>query len=1675
MSWLRGRFLSESEAIGLSAPDAGQRQYGAFAHGDPVTLLMCDFEGQPEGFEHFHCLGFVVGCEAGRYDIAVRIPPSAEQNSGAALYAVLRDIPEGRLTAYSGTDAGEGAEGVAFDSLSDGQWSALAGGRQLVVTFDAVEQPRDELGRFASALAAAKETFSSVVGQWRRKDFSGSAKPLMGVSDAVVGAAKGFGLDLSGYVHAVDVYALQHMHKAHSNPSAERARGQLPITEDDWMKFPEVTAAPDYVAWGPKTREGKDLLVSLKTQADGSVLVLEEIRTGNRQLALHSARKYPATIHADALLKAENLNARSDSGNALIVVKLTDSGKSGANSTDSTTCAPWAVIHEAAHDSAFGDRSPKPPTPAQCEAGNYKVGRAKVQGFHVAIENPAGSIRRGTDPNGVAWETRMPAHYGYLSGTTGADGDGIDCFIGPWPELPDIYVVNQWLNGRFDEHKVMFGCVDEAHARSTYLASYSPGWQGLRDIVRVTPKQLRAWLRTGNPNKPLTSGDLSPESTSMDKVMWDGLQPIGKGMAEVLYALRASDADEGLLFDSLTEADLAAEFAPGDVDSVTLDAIAIESRRIESTAKALQRALNAQAGAVKPVDFTVSKPRIMQGVLNVTLMYRLSDGQTLTIFFNNPDATPRRLKPEDVLVSWKWLLNRKDVTIVVAPERGRDLNLNTVALRVMALAEKNSAAFTTAQAGAAAKEAVIADLKEQIKVKTEEFEGLERQIAAIKGGATVPAVTEPAEVIASRDLPFLQKDGSVSNAAGTENLPNDWTGIAVDYSDTNKFWLIGWENGERSFTLLKANTYEAAKSAADRDAIIADIVSAMDWGALGVTRPIAGGDFTFERDGGGRMTVTPELRAAVEAKLGSSLAEEDFPSDGVTALIPKARSRATPVPIPEGFFEFGDITAPARTLLAISASLPDQRGTAYTTAVEIEKQAALRGFKVAWSTARNAPTMDGASLDDSSASLFPDALFSELGSDGYLVGSVMKGENVIVTVTVRGDGMAYFEATPWLEANSFEAADLLASEELNVWTRTPMGAFILVEEHAESPEEYEARDAAERAAAEAEREAKLKAQQEAMTAKVDKMLAEAREFGAGKPGFAGAIVGVDGVNDALVNHPEGAFVFVIERGMPEMHFSMHSNQKAKKKGARYVLDRNGRLARIQVARSANVGRTYDHGIAAIKEQGGVLPAEQPPAPAAGGFRYAMVNRPPMVGSMPKGMFTVEPRPAAGQPHHDMARHGVAIFERELTDAETKSYELAPMLDGDAITAVANKIADQMSGYADQYVGMADEEPAEFENAVRVRIERVTVGHPPSIGDFVQLRSDVLAKLMSLARKDEPAPQGDEKGADYPLSATYANTGGSMPLTVRIKDKTVRFHIAATDQFVGDYLFSTMQEMAAGRGLAILNSITADGETMNKVRQQIADFGAKTPAKKEPSAEFLMLALTPFMGKAQMSAVRSGLKGEEGGYFRTTLAELLGVIDAMPKTGETDGQGDEAVARLHYFRGGSDWYITEKDVGSDEDEAARYEKARKAGALITTIKRPARQMQAFGYTILNGDRQNAELGYINIEELTDHGVELDFHFTPMTIGAIKNKGKRAPDKPTPPEKKSVEPTNPARDAAKQFLMDAKAGALDFADPAMTEKLEAAYTPFAEDAEIAELFNDAVNAFVDFETARAATIA
>lgn len=144
------------------------------------------------------------------------------------------------------------------------------------------------------------------------------------------------------------------------------------------------------------------------------------------------------------------------------------------------------------------------PTDGQREAGNYKKGRAWIRGIEVAIENTRGSTRCGIDSNGKKWESIMPHHYGYVRRTiSGADGDPVDVFIGPNPESEFVAAIDQFVDGKFDEHKFMLGFNNCQEAKAGYLAAYQPGWKGLKNITPMTLAQFRNFLAKGDTAKPL--------------------------------------------------------------------------------------------------------------------------------------------------------------------------------------------------------------------------------------------------------------------------------------------------------------------------------------------------------------------------------------------------------------------------------------------------------------------------------------------------------------------------------------------------------------------------------------------------------------------------------------------------------------------------------------------------------------------------------------------------------------------------------------------------------------------------------------------------------------------------------------------------------------------------------------------------------------------------------------------------------------------------------------------------------------------------------------------------------------------------------------------------------------------------------------------------------------------
>lgn len=179
------------------------------------------------------------------------------------------------------------------------------------------------------------------------------------------------------------------------------------------------------------------------------------------------------------------------------------SGDAGTTPTSDRTDAP-ATPH-ADIEAAAQEIEPEP-TDAQKEAGNYKKGHVKVQGLDISIENAKGAERSGTDPNGERWSVTMPAHYGYIKRTEGADGDHVDVYLGDMPDSDAVYIVNQIDpdSGAFDEHKVLLGTGSRAAAQRLYEAGFSDGRgkERMGSMTATTMDGFKAWLKDGDQSKP---------------------------------------------------------------------------------------------------------------------------------------------------------------------------------------------------------------------------------------------------------------------------------------------------------------------------------------------------------------------------------------------------------------------------------------------------------------------------------------------------------------------------------------------------------------------------------------------------------------------------------------------------------------------------------------------------------------------------------------------------------------------------------------------------------------------------------------------------------------------------------------------------------------------------------------------------------------------------------------------------------------------------------------------------------------------------------------------------------------------------------------------------------------------------------------------------------------------
>jgi len=144
------------------------------------------------------------------------------------------------------------------------------------------------------------------------------------------------------------------------------------------------------------------------------------------------------------------------------------------------------------------------------DGGRALVGHTTAAGEPVSLEEHKGQIRHRADSG----NSRMAADYGYIDNSR-KDHDGMktDAFVGPYHDSKKVFVVNQQHphTGKFNEHKVLLGYKDRAHALRDYAHSFSDGLghKRIQSVVEMGTHELKDWLKKSH-TAPLRKAEGGP-------------------------------------------------------------------------------------------------------------------------------------------------------------------------------------------------------------------------------------------------------------------------------------------------------------------------------------------------------------------------------------------------------------------------------------------------------------------------------------------------------------------------------------------------------------------------------------------------------------------------------------------------------------------------------------------------------------------------------------------------------------------------------------------------------------------------------------------------------------------------------------------------------------------------------------------------------------------------------------------------------------------------------------------------------------------------------------------------------------------------------------------------------------------------------------------------------------
>lgn len=173
-------------------------------------------------------------------------------------------------------------------------------------------------------------------------------------------------------------------------------------------------------------------------------------------------------------------------------------------------------------------------------------------------------------------------------------------------------------------------------------------------------------------------------------------------------------------------------------EAIVVNKFSGTEKRMTAVVRVLNRHL--KGSSIMALPPIVGKPRKAGGFAYVTVQLPFDDGQSVSVIFHSPEGDKRKISSSDTIIAFQWLLNRRDITHVVAPEDGTEVSLETIAKRVTQLVEKNSARFQSTQKDAVAERKELDDAKQAvIDAEERQVELMDRIVVLNNDVSTVDA------------------------------------------------------------------------------------------------------------------------------------------------------------------------------------------------------------------------------------------------------------------------------------------------------------------------------------------------------------------------------------------------------------------------------------------------------------------------------------------------------------------------------------------------------------------------------------------------------------------------------------------------------------------------------------------------------------------------------------------------------------------------------------------------------------------------------------------------------------------------------------------------------------------------------------------------------------------------